>query len=273
VFNDQAVEEWTRRVPRPWVLKPRSSAAAIGIQKVADRDELWRALNAAGDRRSNGVLEQFVAGDVYHVDSIVWGGKVVFAIPFKYGRPPMEVAHQGGLFITRRLPDDSEEGKALLAINRTLQEGLGLQRGVSHSEFIRSVESETSDGSGRFVFLETSARVGGAFIVDTIEAASGINLWEEWAKIEVAGEQGEYAVPPHRNDYAGIVLSLARQETPDLSPYVDAEIVTRLKKSHHAGLILRSPDPVRIETLIADYTPRFYRDFFATAPPPERPVE
>jgi biotin carboxylase len=273
VFNDQAVEEWTRRVPRPWVLKPRSSAAAIGIQKVADRDELWRALSAAGDRRSNGVLEQFVAGDVYHVDSIVWGGKVVFAIPFKYGRPPMEVAHQGGLFITRRLPDDSEEGKALLAINRTLQEGLGLQRGVSHSEFIRSVESETSDGSGRFVFLETSARVGGAFIVDTIEAASGINLWEEWAKIEVAGEQGEYAVPPHRNDYAGIVLSLARQETPDLSPYVDAEIVTRLKKSHHAGLILRSPDPVRIEALIADYTPRFYRDFFATAPPPERPVE
>jgi biotin carboxylase len=282
VFNDKGVEEWTRRVPPPWVLKPRSSAAAIGIKKVADRDELWRALSAAGDLRSNGVLEQFVAGDVYHVDSIVWGGTVVFAIPFKYGRPPMEVAHQGGLFITRRLPDDSEEGKALLGINRTLQAGLGLQRGVSHTEFIRSLESDASrgpagsggsEGSGRFVFLETSARVGGAFIVDTIEAATGINLWEEWARIEVAGEQGKYAVPPHRDDYAGIILSLARQETPDLSSYIDAEVVTRLEKSHHAGLILRSPDPVRIETLIADYTPRFYRDFFATAPPPERPAE
>ena len=31
VFNDQVLEEWTDRVPRPWVLKPRSSAAAIGI--------------------------------------------------------------------------------------------------------------------------------------------------------------------------------------------------------------------------------------------------
>jgi len=265
VFNDQVLEAWTRRVPRPWVLKPRSSAAAIGIKKVADRDELWRALNAAGDQRSNAVLEQFVAGDVYHVDSIVWGGTVVFAIPFKYGRPPMEIAHQGGLFITRRLPDDSEEGQALLAMNRKLQEGLGLQRGVSHTEFIR--------GSDTLVFLETSARVGGAFIVDTIEAATGLNLWAEWAKIEIAGEQGQYAVPPHRDDYAGIVLSLARQEVPDLSAYTDAEIVTRLKKSHHAGLILRSPDPARIDTLIADYTPRFYRDFFATAPPPERPVE
>jgi len=82
VFNDQALDDWTRRVPAPWVLKPRSSAAAIGIKKIADRDELWRALDALGDLRSNSVLEQFVSGDVYHVDSIIWDGTVVFAIPF-----------------------------------------------------------------------------------------------------------------------------------------------------------------------------------------------
>ena len=276
VFNDQDVNDWTARVPAPWVLKPRSSAAAIGIKKVEDHDALWRALDAAGDQRSSSVLEQFVSGDVYHVDSIVWNGKVVFAIPFKYGRPPMEIAHQGGLFITRRLPDDSAEAKALLALNLRLQEGLGLHRGVSHTEFIgRSglPAGAQSAKVGDFVFLETSARVGGAFIVDTIEAATGLNLWQEWAKIETAGESGEYAVPPHRDDYAGIVLSLARQEHPDLSTYTDAEIVTRLKKSHHAGLIVRSPDRARIDALIADYTPRFYRDFFATAPPPDRPVE
>jgi biotin carboxylase len=268
VFNDQALHDWTRRVPAPWVLKPRSSAAAIGIKKIADRDELWRALDALGDLRSNSVLEQFVSGDVYHVDSIIWDGTVVFAIPFKYGRPPMEIAHQGGLFITRRLPDDSPEGAALLALNRRLQEGLGLQRGVSHSEFIGP-----AGRSGEPVFLETSARVGGAFIVDTIEAATGLNLWEEWAKIETVGQSVEYTVPPHRDEYAGIVLSLARQEHPDMAAYTDAEIVTRLKKSHHAGLIVRSPDRARIDALIADYTPRFYRDFFATAPPPDRPVE
>ncbi len=271
VFNDNAVNEWTARVPRPWLLKPRSSAAAIGIRKVADHDELWRALDAAGDQRSNGVLEQFVAGDVYHVDSILWDGKVVFAVAFKYGRPPMEVAHQGGIFVTRRLPDDSVEGRALLEMNRTLQEGLGMKHGVSHSEFIRA--SGGSGGSGGFVFLETSARVGGAFIVDTIEAATGVNLWREWARIEVAGEHGEYTVPAHRNQYAGIVLSLARQEDPDMSAYIDPEIVMRIRKHHHAGLIASSPDPRRVEALIDDYTRRFYTDFYATAPPPERPVE
>ena len=271
VFNDQEVAEWALRVTPPWVLKPRSSAAAIGIRMVEDRDALWRALDAAGDERTQCLLEQFVPGDVYHVDSIVWGGHVVFAVAFKYGRPPMEVSHQGGLFITRRLPDGSEEGRALLEMNRTLQEGLGLRRGVSHTEFIRG--SGGAGGSEGFVFLETSARVGGAFIVDTIDAATGINLWREWAKVEIAGEAGTYAVPPHRDDYAGIVLTLARQETPDMSAYTDREIAMTIRKDHHAGLILRSPEPQRIESLVADYTQRFYHDFFATAPPPERPVE
>src|SRR5262252_2934853 len=160
-FNEESVNAWAARVSAPWVLKPRSSAAAIGIRKVRSHEELWQAVHAAGDGRIDPVLEQFVAGDVYHVDSIVWNGAVVFAVAFKYGRPPMEIAHEGGLFITRRLADDSKEGAALLELNRRLQAMLGMQRGVSHSEFIRA-------GEAGFVFLETSARVGGAFIVDTI---------------------------------------------------------------------------------------------------------
>jgi biotin carboxylase len=272
VFNDQEVAEWTARVAPPWVLKPRSSAAALGIKKCDDRDALTRALDAAGDDRAECVLEQFVPGDVYHVDSIIWSGQVVFAVAFKYGRPPMEIAHQGGLFVTRRLPDDSDEARAILEMNRRLQEGLGLRRGVSHTEFIGS-GSVRLQPDRDFVFLETSARVGGAYIVDTIEAATGINLWREWAKIEIAGEAGSYSVPPHRDDYSGIVLTLARQEQPDMSAYIDPEIATTIRKDFHAGLVVHSPDPQRVESLIAGYTERFYRDFFATAPPPERPLE
>ncbi len=265
VFNDRAVNDWAARVPPPWVLKPRSSAAAIGIRTVNSAGELWDALHAAGDRRSECLLEQFVTGDVYHVDSLLWDGRVVFAVAFKYGRPPMQIAHQGGVFITRRLPDDSREGAALLEMNRRLQHEFGLQRGVSHTEFIGSENA--------LLFLETSARVGGAFIVETIEAATDVNLWREWAKIETAGERGTYELRPHRRDYAAVVLSLARQEDPDTSGYADPEVRTRIRKHHHAGLILSSPDPDRIEQLIEDYTGRFYRDFLAVLPPREHPVE
>jgi biotin carboxylase len=265
VLTDQTISEWASRVPPPWVLKPRSSAASTGIKKVGGIEALWQALDAAGDERAQCLLEQFVPGRVFHVDSIVWGGKVVFAVAFEYGRPPMEIAHEGGLFITKRLRDDALESRALVELNRRLQEGLGMRRGVSHTEFIARGDD--------YVFLETSARVGGAYIVDTIEAATDINLWREWAKVEIAGEQGEYTVPPHRRDYAGIILSLARQEEPDMSGYADPEIVTRVRKHHHAGLIVRAENPERIDALLVDYSRRFYRDFFATAPAPDRPVE
>ena len=275
VFNDQEVGDWAGRVTPPWVLKPRSSAAAIGIKKVADRDALWRALDAAGDDRAQCVLEQFVPGDVYHVDSIVWGGEVVFAVAFKYGRPPMEVSHQGGIFITRRLPDDSDEGRAVLAMNRTLQEGLGLRRGVSHTEFIRA-RWAGAGGSGAVVgsCFSKHPRASAAPSSSTRSTRRPASTCgASGRRSRSPGEAGTYAVPPHRDDYAGIVLTLARQEAPDMSAYTDPEIVTTIRKDHHAGIIVSAPEPQRVEALIADYTQRFYRDFFATAPPPERPVE
>jgi biotin carboxylase len=265
VFNDDDVRRWTARVPPPWILKPRSSAAATGLRKVSGADDLWRALDAAGAERDACLLEQFVSGDVYHVDSIVRGGTVVFAVASRYGRPPMTIAHEGGVFVTRRLADSAPEAVRLLELNRRLLSGFGLEHGVSHTEFI--------GGADGILFLETSARVGGAYIVDVIEAATGVHLWREWARLEIAGEGGDYSPPPVRHDAAGIALCLARQEDPDLSAYVDPEIVVRVHRRHHAGLIVRSPDAERVERLLDAYVRRFTVDFLATMPAPDRPVE
>lgn len=264
VFNDRDLDDWTSRIPPPWVLKPRSSAAAIGIRKIEDRNQLRAALEAAGDQRSMFLLEQFVRGEVYHVDSIVRNGAVVFGVVSKYGRPPMEIAQQGGVFVTRSLLNTSPESAGFLKTNRTLLTGFDLKNGVSHSEYILAESGVT--------FLETSARVGGAYVVDVVEAATGVNLWREWAQLEIAGEEGNYQTPPSRNEIAGIVLCLARQEQPDLSSYTDSEIVMRIRRPHHAGLIVCSPDSQRVEHLLNDYAERFARDFLAILPAPERPV-
>jgi biotin carboxylase len=265
LFTDSEVDEWSRRVPPPWVVKPRSSAAATGIRKVANREELWQALDDIGDRRADCLVEQFVTGDVYHVVSIVANGVVVFAAASKYGRPPMQIAHDGGVFTTRLLAETSPEARQLLDFNERLLIGFELERGVSHSEYIASVDGVT--------FLETSARVGGAYIADVVEAATGVNLWREWARLDTTDEDRAYVPPSRRGEYGGIALSLARQEEPDTSSYTDPEIVARIRKHHHAGLIVRSRDPHRIETLLSEYTERFSRDFLATMPVPERPGE
>jgi biotin carboxylase len=264
VFNDEEVSRWIDHVPPPWILKPRSSAASTGLRKVAGRTDLWQALEAVAADRGGYLLEQFVSGDVYHVDSILRHGTIVFAVASKYGRPPFEVAHRGGVFVTRRLRDQSAEAAELLAANHVLLTGFGLRNGVSHTEFIA--------GAGGVNFLETSARVGGAFIVDVVAAATGVHLWREWARLEIAGETGDYSPPPVLQDAAGIALCLARQETPDLSQYQEPEIVVRLQKHHHAGLIVKSPDYERIEAVLESYTRRFRDDFLATMPAPDRPV-
>jgi biotin carboxylase len=264
VFNDAEVEEWAARVPPPWVLKPRSSAAATGIRTIGGRDELRAALDAAGSERPMCLLEQFVHGDVYHVDSIVRAGVVVFDAVSRYGRPPMQIAHEGGVFVTRSLPGQSPEAAGLVSMNRRLLAGFELVDGVSHTEFIQ--------GPAGVTFLETSARVGGAYIVEMVEAATGVNLWREWARLEVAGGGGVYEPPAASGDSAGIALCLARQETPDLSAYTDSEIVLRIRRPHHAGLIVRSAEPRRVEQLLNEYVERFTRDFLATLPAPDRPL-
>ena len=266
VLNEDAIREWTSRVSPPWVMKPRGQAAAIGIKKIHSSDELWRVIEGTGDLFAEYVLEQFIPGDVFHVDSIVFGRRVRFAVASRYSTPPMAVAHEGGIFATRTLHPTNPLAMALLASNANVLESFGLVRGASHTEFIRA-------HSGEWYFLETSARVGGAYIVNVVEAATGVNLWREWAKVEIAGEDGSYEPPAVRQHCGGIVLSLARQKQPEMSAYTDPEITVRVRKSHHAGLIVTSPDAERVEELIEDYTRRFYADFHASAPPPERVLD
>jgi hypothetical protein len=265
-LNHRAIEEWTRRIPPPWVLKPRSQAAAIGIRKLGSQDELWRTLEALGDAQADFVLEQFLPGDVYHVDSISFGGRIRFAMASRYRMPPMAVAHEGGIFVTSTLADSDPSTGPLRELNERVLASFELGRGASHTEFIRARD-------GAWYFLETSARVGGAYIVDVVEAATGVNLWREWARAEIAGDDGGYESPTLRSHQAGIVLSLARQEWPDTSAYQDPEIVCRIRRSHHAGLIVSSPRPERVAAMLDDYVERFKIDFHASAPPPERPLD
>ena len=266
VLNYEVLKEFMAKVPPPWVLKPRSEASAIGIKKLDNCDELWPVLDQLGDRQSYHLLEKFVPGEVFHVDSVISEGQVVFSEVHQYGRPPMQVSHGGGIFTTRTLDRASAESKQIRQIQADLQKALGFIRGVAHTEFIRAESDE------KFYFLETSARVGGAYISDLVETATGLNLWREWARVEVQAEG--YQLPKLEAAYAGIILTLARQVAPDLSSYSDPEIVYRPGKSHHAALILKSPDPGRIETLLSGYIPRFLNDFSATAPPPaEKPTD
>jgi biotin carboxylase len=256
IFNYDDLRDFMSRVSPPWVLKPRFAAGVHGIQKVYESEALWRALDRLGDQQSFFLLERFLPGDVYHVDSIISQGKPIFITSSKYGAPPLAITQGGGIFATRILDRELDEHKMLAAANKEVLTVLGHLDGISHTEFIRAHDD------GQYYFLETAARVGGAHIDKMVKAAADIDLWTEAARIEMAGIRGErYQLPELRLDYAGLVICLARQEHPDLSGYQDPEIIWRLEKPHHAGLLVSSPDAGRIEELVNSYSERFTYDF------------
>ncbi|MBA2339584.1 MAG: ATP-grasp domain-containing protein, partial [Pyrinomonadaceae bacterium] len=165
-LNYEDLHSYMGRVSPPWILKPRADVSAIGIEKLHDAEAFWRALERLDarekhrERSTHYLLERFVAGDVFHVDALLNNGRVIFAEANCYGRPPMKVAHEGGVFRSFTLRRNSDERKELLRLNRQLIPALGLRCGATHAEFIKG------SADGRFYFLEVAARVGGAYIAE-----------------------------------------------------------------------------------------------------------
>ena len=263
VLNDERIHKYLQTVPAPWLLKPRSEASSVGIKKLQSADEVWKTIEALGDDRSRYLIERMVPGDVFHVDSIVSEKKVVFAEVHQYRKPLLEVVQGGGIFATRTVPRGSEIEKRMLETHARVVEHLGMVRGVTHTEYIRGAADDV------IYFLETGARVGGVHIADLVEASTGVNLWREWAKIEMTQGEMPYAVPERRKDYGGLIVSLAKQESPDTSAYTEKEIVWRMKDNpHHVGLVVRSDEHERVEELLGEYERRFAQDFTASMPAP-----
>ena len=196
--------------------------------------------------------------------SLVEEGKVVACGVSQYGTTPFKVSHYGGVFTSSILPYKAKERKELELLNRALLMAFGYERGVTHAEFLQS------DATGEFYLLEVACRVGGAYIANVLEQACNFNLWREWAKLETATAAKPYKVPKLRRDFAGVTLALAKMDEPDTSHYTDEEIVYRVNKPKHVGLIFYSPKQKRIEELLAQYTTRITADFLAVAPVKER---
>lgn len=190
VLNYDDLRAYMENVPAPWLLTPRSETFAGPIQQIYDSEQVWRALEELGDRQSYFFLEQYVTGDFFHVDSITAEGQVVFAAVHPSSDASMDGAQDSDASPVRPVLRNSEEEDCLKRENAKLLAKLGLVRGVARSKFIRSHATD------EFYFLETSASVGDASTVQKIEQAHDLNLWVEWARLEVAAMRGQpYALP------------------------------------------------------------------------------
>lgn len=260
LFNDKEINDFADTVSPPWVLKPRSEASAHGIVKVFSKEELWQKINELGDNRIKFLVEQFKPGAVYHCDGLNWQGAILFSITSQYLATPMEISQGGGIFRSANIEYNCADDKAIQKVNKQVMKAFGMQHGATHTEFIKCNED------GKIYFLETASRVGGAHLAEMVEAASGVNLWGEWAKIEDALVKNiEYKAPATHKKFAGIVLTLSKYEHPDLSGFNDSEIYFRVPLEYHAGLVVKSENHSRVRELLDNYAARLVDDFATTA--------
>jgi biotin carboxylase len=270
VLNREEIDAYLSKVDGPWIVKPRYEVSAFGIRKCESPEEVWAVLHSLDSRNnwrdhpSQFILEKFIRGNVFHIDSVVENGKVVACGVSQYGTPPFSVTHDGGVFTSSIVSYKSKERKELEKLNQQLLSAFEYERGVSHAEFLQS------DDDGRFYLLEVACRVGGAYIANVLEYACNFNLWREWAKLETATEERPYRLPTMRQDYAGVVLALANTDSPDTSHYNDEEIVYRVTKPKHVGLIFYSKKQKRVAELLNVYSDRIVADFLAVMPAKER---
>lgn len=260
LFNDEDINHFADHVSAPWVLKPRSEASASGIMKVHSKDELWQKIHELGDDRIRYLVEQFKPGAVFHCDGLNWDGKILFSLTSQYLATPMEISQGGGIFRSANIKHGNADDKAIKKVNEQVMKAFGMKFGATHTEFIKC------DEDGKVYFLETSSRVGGAHLAEMVEAASGINLWKEWAVIEdCLVNQTVYKAPKAKKDFAGIVLTLSKFQNPDLSGFNDPEVCFRVPLDYHAGMIVKSEKHERVRALLDDYAERLVRDFATVA--------
>ncbi|MEO6655898.1 MAG: ATP-grasp domain-containing protein, partial [Pyrinomonadaceae bacterium] len=199
-FNAARISEFLAEVPAPWIVKPRHEVSAFGIRKCETEGEVWDVLtdldnrNNWRDHPSQFLIERFIEGRVFHVDSVVENGKVVACGVSQYGTTPFKVSHYGGVFTSSIVPYRSKERKQLDVMNRALLMAFKYDRGVAHAEFLQCA------ATGEFYLLEVACRVGGAYIANVLEHACNFNLWREWAKLEIATDDNPYKLPKLRKD-------------------------------------------------------------------------
>lgn len=159
------------------VLKPLAGAGTARTTVVEDLHALRglsRSYAAQGIAQRVFVLEEFVPGEEWVVDGVVFEGQLLFAGVGAY-REPCLAAVDGELPLTMRRFDPVQDAgayAAALPMAAAALAALGLRDGVFHMELFHD------PATGQLTFGECAGRRGGALIHEEIQAKFGVHLGE-----------------------------------------------------------------------------------------------
>lgn len=181
---DEAAE-FGERHGYPVVVKPRLGFASHGVRVVHDRDAL--VVELAGRDPDDVMIEQYVPGDMFHLDGFAQDGKVLHVSPSRYLNGCL--AFQDGAPLgSVQLDRDDPSWDALADMAEQVVAALPpLDFCPYHLEIFRRPD-------GELVFCEIACRLGGGHIMEAFTRSTGVNPARLWIRHQLGLDDGP-AVP------------------------------------------------------------------------------
>jgi hypothetical protein len=157
------------------VLKPIAGAGTEFTSMVRERkdlEEVSRACREQHESKRTFLLEEYVAGDEWMVEGVVFGGELLFFGLGIYAEPCIDaIADQAPISMRRLDPiHEADAYKIAEPVVRDAIAALGLLDSVFHMELFRE------HGTGRIIFSECAVRQGGALICEQVFAKFNVDL-------------------------------------------------------------------------------------------------
>ena len=189
--------EKVSKIGFPILIKPLSKSGSEGVQVLKNKEEYDAYLEKKSLWGENYDVEQFILGDMYHVDGIVENNKLKFVSVSKYwnslGKSTTLMESTQNTTITfADFTINKSDWEFLLLKGETKKfvEKSNFNNGTIHAEFIISEKDKTP------YFIEIASRTGGLMISDTIEKKYGIIMNEVSFYLQV----GQKVTYPLKNE-------------------------------------------------------------------------
>ena len=174
---DQYYGSLLESINLPLIAKPTCMTGSKEISRI-DSVEALRKWCDANRTRSDMILEEFIEGTQYHVDSAHRNGEEIFVSVARYHTPCLEYVSHNRIRGSLLLDDTDEVYRRLIAANQNIIASLGpVPDGYKHLEMFVAHD-------GQLKFVEIAARPGGGGIPDMLQKGIGVYIPTEHLRIK-----------------------------------------------------------------------------------------
>jgi hypothetical protein len=179
--NVEDALEFARGTGYPIVRKPRTGFASHGVTVIADTAQLTRA--AASWDTDDLLLEEFVAGPVFHMDGFTVDHELLYLSVSRYLNDCLSFQESLPLGSVQLDRDSDDFHQAQAFTEKVLRALPPVGFSPFHLEAFRRAD-------GELVFCEIACRLGGAHVVQALTHATGVNPARLWIRHQAGLEDG-----------------------------------------------------------------------------------